>query len=151
MDLQIEMAPPTKASGFYWIYTNYSNQELECQLGAPCKKAIDIGLLSRLHVGLCNICRIEVNGFRLVYNGIAGKSCGIRERLHQHFNGGEGTGSLAILRTNLTDLEKWRISYVTIETSSTNTPDVPAIYAKNAHHVERMWRLQHGWPILCTK
>lgn len=38
----------------------------------------------------------------------------LRERMHQHFDGGEGTGSLVILRTGLIDLDRWRISYVTI-------------------------------------
>jgi hypothetical protein len=149
--LEIENAPPTKSSGFYWIYTDYSQEELEGQLGSPCRNAVDIGLLARLHKDLRNICNIKAEGFRLVYNGISGNSCGVRERLHQHFNGGEGTGSLAILRTGLSDLERWRVSYATIEVPFPKAPDVQAVYADVARHAERMWRLQNGWPILCTK
>ena len=148
--LSIENAPPTKSAGFYWIYTNYSQPDFEQQTGPACKNAVDIGLLSRLHCGLANTCKIHTEGFRLVYNGIAGIGTGLRERIHQHFNGGNGTGSLAILRTNLNDLERWRVSYVTIETPN-KAPDVTAQYDAVAGHVERMWRLEYGWPILCTQ
>lgn len=148
--LSINNPPPTKSAGFYWIYTNYSQLELEQQV-PQCQGAIDIGLLSKLHNGLANTCKIQPEGFKLVYNGIAGAKTGVRERIHQHFNGGEGTGSLAILRTNLNDLERWRVSYATIETPQRYTPDVAAQYDAVAEHVERMWRLNYGWPMLCTQ
>lgn len=149
--LAIENPPPTKSAGFYWIYSSYSQPDLEQQQGPACSNAVDIGLLARLHCGLANSCNIRLDGFRLVYNGIAGVGTGLRERLHQHFNGGEGTGSLAILRTDLSDLDRWRISYATIEVREDGAPDVFADYDNVAGHVERMWRLEYGWPILCTQ
>lgn len=149
--LSIENPPPTKSAGFYWIYTNYSQADLERQQGPACTNAVNIGLLAQLHWGLENTCNIRSEGFCLVYNGIAGVRTGIRERLHQHFNGGEGTGSLAILRTALADLNRWRISYATIEVGEGNEPDVCANYDEVARHVERIWRLEYGWPILCSQ
>lgn len=148
--LSIADTPPTKSAGFYWIYTSYSQPELEGTRGADCQGAVNIGLLARLHCGLSKTCDIRQEGFRLVYNGIASRGTGLRERIHQHFNGGKGTGSLAILRTNLSDLGRWRISYATVETPA-GKPDIQEVYADVAEHVERMWRLEYGWPILCTK
>lgn len=149
--LQIEDAPPTKSAGFYWIYTDYSQRYLGRQRGALCANAIDIGRLARLHSGLTCLSTIESDGFRLVYNGIARRSMGLRERVHQHFNGGEGTGSLAILRTNLSNLDRWRVTCVTIETREPHESDIPAVFEDVAHDVERIWRLQNGWPLLCTR
>jgi hypothetical protein len=149
--LSIVNAPPTKSAGFYWIYTTYSQAELAQQAGPGCRKAVDIGFLSKLHSGLANTCTIQHEGFSLVYNGIAGVRTGLRERIHQHFNGGQGTGSLAILRTCLNDLHRWRISYATIETSNQQEPDVRGTYDEVAEHVERIWRLEYGWPVLCTR
>lgn len=149
--LAIQNSPPTKSAGFYWIYSNYSQTDLERQQEPACSNAIDIGLLAQLHCGLANSCNIDLDDFKLVYNGIAGVGTGLRERLHQHFNGGEGTGSLAILRTDLSDLDRWRISYATIEVRGDHKPDVYANFDKVAKHVERMWRLEYGWPILCTQ
>lgn len=149
--LSIDDTPPTRSAGFYWIYTNYSQPDLKRTRGADCQGAVDIGLLARLHCGLSKTCDIRQEGFQLVYNGIASRGTGLRNRIHQHFNGGEGTGSLAILQTDLSDLERWRISYVTVETPSGNEPDIPTEFAKVAKHVERIWRLEYGCPILCTK
>jgi hypothetical protein len=98
--LQIENPPPTKSAGLYWIYTAHNSEELKDCSSVRDEGAIDIGPLAKLHDKLPNVCTIleisENKNFRLVYNGIAGKSLGIRGRIYQHFNGGKGTGCLAI-------------------------------------------------------
>jgi hypothetical protein len=147
--LQFEDAPPTRVSGFYWIYTNYSLDEIEGSTASLLSNAIDIPLMAKLHRGLRKVCNIEVDGFRCVYNGIARSSVGIRERLGQHFNGGDGTGSLHIKHTSLHDLSRWRVSYVSTSCNGVIAADVESDYA-HAKHVERIWRLEHGWPLLCT-
>ncbi|MDH1657058.1 hypothetical protein N5E96_20440 [Pseudomonas mosselii] len=146
--IQFESAPPTKVSGFYWIYTDYSLDELEACIPSTAKSAIDIARLATLHRDLPNVCSIQQEGFRLVYNGIAGQSLGIRGRLGQHFNGGEGTGALHISKSSLKDLKRWRVSYATICSNGTIAPDVESEY-EYANSVERIWRLQYGWPLLC--
>lgn len=147
--LQFDDAPPTFVSGFYWIYTNYSLDEIEGCTASPLDNAVDIPLMAKLHRDLGNVCDIQVDGFRLIYNGIARASVGIRERLGQHFNGGDGTGSLHIKHTSLNDLSRWRVSYVSTSCNGTTPADVESDYA-HAKHVERIWRLEHGWPLLCT-
>ena len=147
--LQFESAPPTQVSGFYWIYTNYSFEEMEGCIASPLVNAINIPLMAKLHRGLGKVCDIQEDGFRLVYNGIARSSLGIRERLGQHFNGGDGTGSLHIKHTTLNDLTRWRISYVSTSRDGVTAADVESDYV-HAKHVERIWRLEHGWPLLCT-
>lgn len=148
--LQIDDAPPTKVSGFYWIYTNYSLEELKDCTASPLEGAIDIRLMAQLHSGLGNVCDIQDQGYRLVYNGIANTSTGIRERLGQHFNGWKETGSLHIKHTSLGDLSRWRVSYVSTSCNGATPADVESDYA-HAKHVERIWRLEHGWPMFCTK
>lgn len=147
--IQFESAPPTKTSGFYWIYTDYSLDELEACIPSTAKSAVNIARLAKLHRDLPYVCSIQMDGFRLVYNGISGQSLGIRERLGQHFNGGEGTGALHILKSSLKDLNRWRVSYATICPKGTTPPDVASDF-RHAKSVERIWRLQHGWPLFCT-
>ena len=155
-NLQFEMAPPTKVMGYYWIYTDYSIEELQTCTSSSLKGSINLSLMARLHSDLPNICSLKKDGFSLVYNGIAG-STGVRERLGQHFGDGKGTGALHIKGSSLNDVARWCYSYATISRKEATrrckeptAPDVESDYA-HAKHVERIWRLTHGWPLLCTQ
>lgn len=150
-DLLIENSPPRKSNGLYWIYTDYEIQSLKKCVSSEEKGAIDIAFRASLHEGLTHISQIKVNRFWLVYNGKSGKSCGLRERLHQHFNGGNGTGCLSVLNSSLNDLRRWRISYVTLEVPKDQNLDITLDYNKYTYDLERIWRLQYGWPLLCIK
>jgi len=141
--------PPVKASGLYWIYTSYSLNELKSCTPSNDTGAIQINELAKLHDGLEYVCKISDQNYRVVYNGIAGNSCGIRQRIRQHFNGGQGTGCLSISKSSLNDLSKWRVSYVTIDSELPEDIQVPASYNEHAKNIERMWRLRYGWPLLC--
>lgn len=149
-EIQFESAPPTNVGGYYWLYTDYSLDELEQCTKSHLDGAIDIALMAKLHRGLGNVCTIQDGDFRVVYNGIANASMGLRKRLAQHFNGGDGTGALHIKHTNLHDLRRWRVSYASIDFKGNYEPDVDSDFA-HAKHVERIWRLEHGWPLLCTQ
>lgn len=139
---------PTKVHGLYWIYTEYSVQDIiDCE-PSPQDNAVDIAALAKQHQGLSNIHRINHCGFNLVYNGIGGGSSGLRERIQREFNGGSGTGSLGILKTSLNDLDKWRISYVILQNDKIR-PDLNLNYDEYATVLERTWRLEYGWPLLC--
>lgn len=146
--LALSSPPPTKASGMYWIYTDYPVEVLQECTQSPQKGAVDIGRLARQHEGLAHVCTIAVSGFRVVYNGVAGGKCGLRERIHQHFNGGEGTGALSICRSSLAELAHWRVSYVLYSPGESDQPEV-ACDPDYHRDLERLWRLQHGWPLLC--
>jgi hypothetical protein len=150
--LKISQAPRTSAAGLYWIYTNYPLEELQsCTRARMQKGSVDMARLAALHAGLRNVCEVRTDdGFWLVYNGVAGPNIGIRKRLHQHFNGGEGTGCLGIRYSSLNDVSRWRISFATLDLDDNLTPDVRCAYHDHAKSLERMWRLEHGWPLLCT-
>ncbi|WP_261844796.1 hypothetical protein [Aliamphritea ceti] len=152
--LQIDNSPPTKSAGLYWIYTSYNDDELKASTSSDDKGAIDICSMMSLHEGLPKICSINQQSkdkkkFRLVYNGIAGKSLGIRGRIHQHFNGGKGTGCLSICKSSLNNLDNWRVSYLVLEHDDRNLIDIDASYELHAKNLERIWRLENGWPLLC--
>ena len=145
--------PSRGANGFYWLFTNYSINEIQrCDRGNQ-TGSVDMKQLALHHEGLKHICKIECHGFRLVYNGIGGlgkkKTGGLKERILQEFNGGEKTGSLAIKKTSLRDLSRWRYSYVTITLTDSDFPDIK--YDEWSLILERLWRLHYGWPLLCKK
>lgn len=149
--LRFESAPPTLVRGYYWIYTDFSLDELVACAPSPDKGGVNLARLAGLHRDLGNVCTLAPEGFRLVYSGRAGNSVGgIRGRLGQHFNGGDGTGALHICRSSLSDLPRWRYSYATIDDKGSISADVPSSYDDSAH-VERIWRLHHGWPLFCTQ
>lgn len=129
--------------GFYWIYTSYSIDELMACRKADKKGAIDIGLLAKLHHGIRGVNNEQRDGFRLVYNGIAND---LRGRIRQHFNGGRGTGCLAIKHTSLNELSRWQISYAA---AGSQGGHIPLDYTAQAKNFERLWRLEYGWPLLC--
>ncbi len=144
--------PKTKQSGLYWIYTTYTDNELFTSTPSPKRKSVDFRNTITRHAHRAHVCNREVQGFRLVYNGIGGLgakgSGGLRERILDEFRGGEGMGSLAVKGSSLNDLQKWRFSYVL-------WPEIrfekPHEYAQFAEDIERLWRIHFGWPVLCTK
>lgn len=146
--LRFENAPPAAVKGYYWLYTDYSIDELASCTPSASLGGINLPFVAGLHRDLGNVCSITSEGFRLVYNGRAG-STGIRSRLGQHFNGGKKTGALHICRSSLADLSRWRYSYVSIDSTAGYQADVPSSY-EHAKSIERIWRLQHGWPLFCT-
>ncbi|WP_458723595.1 hypothetical protein [Pseudomonas brenneri] len=112
--------------------------------------AINILAAHRENLGM--ICDRRVGDFRVVYNGIGGIGLkghgGLRERILQEFRGGNGTGSLAICDTSLSDLTKWRYSYV-LWSEIEHKESIQ--YLSLAERLETMWRLHFGWPILCAR
>lgn len=148
----LENPPNTHSYGLYWLYTNYTLNDLINSTKAPLKGAIDMAGLANDRQCLAHICNINDQGFRIVYNGIGGVgnkgTGGLRERILQEFSGGCGTGSLAIKKTSLSDLTRWKYSYVIIQGS---TIDINLPYSLWAEKLENVWRLEFGWPILCKQ
>lgn len=142
----------TKQSGLYWIYTTHSNDDLLNATPSTKKGSVNFANLVALHADLSKMCGDEVDGFRVVYNGIGGVGrCGgggLRERILEEFRGGEGTGALAIRDSSVNTLANWRFSYVLW---SEIEFDNPHKYQDFAEGIERLWRIHYGWPVLCTK
>jgi hypothetical protein len=82
--------------------------------------------------------------------GIKGHG-GLRERIRQEFNGGSGTGSLAISHTSLSELTKWRYSYVSLGHNNCESQDFTEPYDAHGEALEVAWRLHYGWPLLCKR
>lgn len=148
-NLAINNPPPAKAAGMYWLYTSYTIKELKACTISLDAGAIPLNHMARLHEGLPHVSTIEIEGFRLVYSGIVGTALGLRGRIHQHFNGGVGTGCLSILRSSVNDLNRWRVSYVAFCPLGSTLHDVQVDFSADAIDLERTWRLTHGWPLLC--
>jgi hypothetical protein len=148
----LENPPGTNFYGLYWIYTNYTLFDLINSTKAPFKGAIPIADLAKDRQCLAHICNINDQGCRIVYNGIGGVgnkgTGGLKERILQQFSGGVGTGSLAIKKSSLSDLSRWKYSYVIIQG---NTIDIDLPYSSWAEKLENAWRLEFGWPILCKQ
>lgn len=144
--------PGTKKDGLYWIYTTYSNEEFLESVPSPKRASIDFRDMVKRHDGLSNTCKKSVDGFRLVYNGVGGIGDkghgGLRERILGEFRGGEGTGSLAIRDSSLTQLCRWRVSFVLWSEIDFETSHE---YRKFGEALETLWRIHFGWPILCRK
>ena len=149
---QLNITPPlpNNAAGLYWIYTSYSIEDLQQEFSVKNEGAIDISSLAEWHEGLDNICKIKEGEFMLVYSGRANN---LNSRIRQHINGGAGTGSLAIRRSPFYDITKWRLSYLVMEYNDAEDkkPDIDLSYAHYAETLERIWRLQYGWPLLCQR
>jgi hypothetical protein len=150
--LQYFGGPVRKQDGMYWIYTEHSNDDLI--QSRPCSKkgSIDFSALTLRNSNIKELCQYEVDGFRLVYSGIGGLGRkgqgGLRERILEEFRGGSGTGSLAIKGSSLSELSRWRVSYVLW--SELMFPKEYE-YSPFSTAIEGLWRLEFGWPLLCSK
>jgi hypothetical protein len=150
--LSLDDGPATKQCGLYWIYTTYSNCDFLAATPSTKRGSINFKNLALRHTDLSNVCTNKVGKHRLVYNGIGGTGKkghgGLRERILEEFRGGEGTGSLAIRGSSLSNLDNWRYSYVLWSEIEFQNPHE---YDSFSEIIERLWRIHFGWPILCTK
>lgn len=146
---------PKGSAGMYFLYTSYTLDALQNAPALP-GRAVPIGQLARSHGRLPHVCQLEQNGFRPVYNGIGGFNGGsydLRTRLLQEISSTHPrTGSLCIRQSSVSDLSRWRFSYITLRCSDLDTAaDFGAEWSYKAHaeSLERCWRLAYGWPLLC--
>jgi hypothetical protein len=150
--LDLHLGPRTRVDGMYWIYTDHTNDELIASIPADMRGAIDFCRSVRRHCGNERVCKTAISGFRVVYSGIGGVGeggeGGLRERILGEFRGGNGTGSLAIRKSSLSDLTRWRYSYVLWDELEELAE---YSYRPFATALEGLWRLHFGWPLLCSK
>lgn len=151
----LENPPNTHTYGLYWLYTSFTLNDLINSTKAPFESAIDMPGLANDRQSLAHICNINDQGFRIVYNGIGGVgnkgTGGLKERILQEFSGGRGTGSLAIKKSSLSDLSRWKYSYVILQGNNCSALDIDLPYSTWAEKLENAWRLEFGWPILCKQ
>ena len=156
---------PTGHRGLYWIWTNLSFENLINTKTNLLSKEVPISNLVKQRKDLNGICKVEKEGFTIVYNGIGGyikntdgirPSYGLRERILQEINcSNKRTGTLNIVnRSTMEGFEKrWAISYFDFDDTENGEiyKRIESIfdnYPQNAKSLELLWRLQYGTPIL---
>jgi hypothetical protein len=151
--ISLEDAPRGEAV-LYFLYTSYSDEEL-ANAKSPIHEAdVPIGALARARRNQANVCKVEQDGFRIVYNGggIVSAAYGMEARIKQQFNAHPRTGSLFTRDSTVGDLDRWRYSFVTLPLTDRHPPadlEPEWSYEQHGRQLERYWRIEHGWPMLC--
>lgn len=135
---------PADARGFYWIYTKLGLSKLqECE--PPSNSAhINVAELSSIHDGLAGVTSQIANNFWCVYNGKGGP---LRNRIVAEFSNTQGpTGTIAL--TRCFSESDFAVKFILCD-SSDESYGILDTYELLSAHLERAWRLEFGWPILC--
>jgi hypothetical protein len=151
---------PTKHRGMYWLWSNLSPTHLGNIVTRPNTKEVPISSLFNQRKKLSNICKISLNNFTIVYNGIGGYQSepakfGLRERINQELNCNDHrTGTLNLLNrlTPNNTINNWAVSYFDFDdirnrTLLNNLNSERNHYLDNAKTIEMNWRIEFGTPI----
>ncbi|MGF1685051.1 hypothetical protein [Photobacterium minamisatsumaniensis] len=134
----------SKAAGFYWIYTKLP---IERFLEAPTPTNsvhIDLSLISRLHKDLEWIIKQGKEDYWCIYNG---KGTELKKRMSAGFtNTPGGTGKLAL--TRCFEENDFRVKFIVCDSKNT-IYGIDSEFSDLKLDLERTWRLNFGWPMLC--
>ncbi len=131
-------------SGFYWIYSNLPMEEFKKAAKPKNPVHVDFMELSEVHAELKHVISPVESNYWCIYNG---KGKQLRHRIVAEFTDTKGkTGKLALLRCFKE--ENFRIKYVVCGDEK-NAKGIATQYADLERNLERVWRLQLGWPVLC--
>ncbi|EKB19400.1 hypothetical protein HMPREF1170_03840 [Aeromonas veronii AMC35] len=135
---------PIKANGFYWIYTKLPIEKL-IESATPINQAhVDISLMASTHQGLKYIIKQTKSDYWCIYNG---KGTNLKQRISAAFTNTNGaTGKLALTRVFKDD--EFRVKFVVCNISNTEY-GIKDTFDSLERDLERVWRLNYGWPILC--
>jgi hypothetical protein len=134
----------SSSAGFYWIYTQLPIERfLSC--APPTNQVhIDFRLLAQTHRGLNSVIKQVGQENWCIYNG---KGKELKKRLSAGFTNTIGpTGKLAL--TRCFEEGDFRIKYITCD-SNAEFHGISETYGDLEKDLERVWRLQYGWPLLC--
>lgn len=140
----------TNVVGLYFIRTKYTLEELrridqiQHKRHYNFKERIEFNSVLEEQKYTCQ----KEEGYRIIYTG---SDLNIKNRISAHFNSHK-VGCLAInSHKELTENNKWQYSYIKLtDHSEFNSLDNDKkIRLKD--HLELLWRLRNGWPILCKK
>jgi len=141
-------------AGWYWIYTRLRQDDLrKCEAPAATDdEAVPISQLVSLHDGLPFVIPLPAAGcdWWCVYTG---KGINLRQRVQAHFkvNPTGGTGSLSLGRYDdpVSDLKNWGVRILICSEQEDMPFGINLTWSEHHTTIERLWRLQNGWPILC--
>tara|TARA_R100000935_G_scaffold58869_1_gene98826 strand:+ start:9428 stop:10036 length:609 start_codon:yes stop_codon:yes gene_type:complete len=149
----------TQSPGWYWIGCDIGFEELqemqllkEKELPKSACEISELSLKNYRTFGEDYLCKLDVNGTRIIYNGHQGS---VITRIRQHFTlNNENTGALGLKYYPLSQ-KKWVIRYFgnshIDRLPSHIQSDVKSIISTQSGRIaiENAWRAKHGWPILC--
>jgi len=137
---------PGSASGFYWIYTNLTLKKFAAAAAPSNRVHIDCAKLADIPSGLKHIIRQTAVEYWCIYNWKGKK---LRNRIVSEFTNTDGkTGKLALQRCfNEAD---FKVKYISC-TSANGQHGVSETYDTLRRDLERVWRLNSGWPFLCRR
>ncbi|MCG2739108.1 MAG: hypothetical protein L6300_02585 [Syntrophaceae bacterium] len=145
--INLEMAKneiSNSASGFYWIYTKLPMSRFSAAPSPSNRAHTDFSLLATIHNGLVSVISQSNKEHWCIYNG---KGKQLKARMAAEFTNTKGkTGKLALLRCfQESDFD---IKYIICESYDARH-GITERYGDIERDLERVWRLNHGWPFLC--
>ena len=133
-----------KASGFYWIYTKLPIAQFINSPKPSNPVHVDFSLMASTHQGLKSIIEQSGSDYWCIYNG---KGTNLKERMSAAFTNTDGqTGKLALTRVFKED--DFRVKFIACNSNDTDH-GVNDSFDSLQRDLERVWRLNYGWPILC--
>ncbi|MBY6213024.1 hypothetical protein KUV95_15840 [Microbulbifer agarilyticus] len=128
------------SSGFYWIYTKLKISDLKLSTSPTNQAHVKINDLATIHENLPNVIPESNLDYWCIYNG---KGKNLKNRINAEFSNTSGcTGTLALKRC----FQESDFNIKFVECCSGNFNHT---YQDIEAHLERVWRLSFGWPILC--
>jgi len=131
-------------SGFYWIYTKLPLERFMESSPPSNPVHINFSATAKIHRSLKSVIMQHDSEHWCIYNG---KGKQLKNRLVAEFTNTQGkTGKLALLRCfNEND---FAVKYITCQ-SDNDLSGISEKYSDVEKDLERVWRLNYGWPFLC--
>lgn len=141
-EAKLRIAPSTE--GFYWIYTNLPIKKFEDSKAPVNPVHVHFSELAKTHGKLRNVIKQHDDEYWCIYNG---KGAQLKNRIVAEFTNTDGkTGKLALLRC-FKECD-FKIKYIECSGSECHS-SITSGYSELQRHLERVWRLNYGWPFLC--
>lgn len=135
---------PTNTSGFYWIYTNLKINDFLTAADPTNNAHVNFRQLSNANHGLKYTISQHNDEYWCIYNG---KGKILKKRIAAEFsNTNSPTGTLALKRC-FTEAD-FRVKYV-MAGKPNSCNGIITEYPCLQRDIERVWRLNNGWPLLC--
>lgn len=133
-----------KASGFYWIYTKLPITQFIHAPKPSNPVHVDFSLMASTHQGLKSIIEQIDSEHWCIYNG---KGTNLKDRMSAAFTNTNGeTGKLALAR--IFNEDDFRVKFIVCDSNNADH-GVSDSFDCLQRDLERVWRLNYGWPLLC--
>lgn len=154
----------SQSRGLYWLWCRTDFKKTKIALAEDGSAHVPINKLLSTRSGLDHICKEDIDGFTVVYNGMGGykkwkkaSAYGLRGRINQEcVSNNTKTGTLNIEARGF-DLLDWNVSFFDFDDKKNHKIlklidpklDILNLYTNYANTLEILWRLHYGTPIFC--